>query len=52
MSPLQVFHVHSTLVFTGTVVAPGLNALPVTVMAGEVLGLLAGGVDGFDGLVA
>ena len=51
MSLLQVFHVHCTVVFSGTVVAPGLNALLVTVMAAEVLGLLVAGVEGVFGLV-
>jgi len=52
MSLLQVFHVHCTVVFRGTVVAPGLNELPVTVMAADVLGLFVGGLDGILGLVA
>jgi hypothetical protein len=51
MSLLQVFHVHRTVVFRGTVVADGVKALFVTVMAEEVLGLLVAGGDGLLGLV-
>jgi hypothetical protein len=50
MSLLQVFHVHCTVVFSGTVVAPGLNALLVTVMAAEVLELPVPGVEGLVGV--
>jgi len=52
MSLLQVFQVHRTVVFRGTVVADGVKALFVTVMAADVLGLLVvGGVDGLVGVL-